>query len=133
MESSENLIDEFIEIDELNKDQFLQVKETLTRIGLPGRAFNNKKTLWQQCYVLHKQKRYFIVHHKQLQMLDGEDIDMNDDEYDMVEYVSALLQEWKLIEPLYQVEKTKTKVVVVPFSKKSDWIFKSKYNFGVKS
>lgn len=133
--NNDELISSFFEIDALDSDTFLKVKETLTRIGIAGREQgSNKPTLWQSCHILHKRGHYYIVHFKQLFLLDGRDqfTTFTDEDYDRTEYVVALLEEWGLVKPLFVVEKIKVDLVVIPFSKKDQWNLKSKYRIGVK-
>ena len=133
METNEDYLDDFVEIDILDTDQFLKVKETLTRIGIPARLGRDKPILWQSCHILQKRGRYFIVHFKQLFQLDGKatDDDISDEDLDRVEYVASLLEEWNLIKCLCEIEKKKVCVKIIPFSQKENWDLRSKYNIGV--
>lgn len=131
----DQILNELFEIDVLNTDQFLKVKETLTRIGIASRAAGEEqKTLWQSCHVLHKKGKYYICHFKQMFLLDGrtKSTDFTEGDYDRLEYVVALLEEWGLVSPKCKVEKPQTRVVVIPFSKKSEWALRSKYTVGEK-
>lgn len=121
------------EIESLTKDQFLKVKETLTRMGIPSNK-DIRKVLWQSCHVLHKQGRYYICHFKHMFLLDGRTkiTRIDDDDYRRLQYVVALLEEWGLIKPLDEVKKERTQLVIVPYSKKSEWELKSKYTMGIK-
>lgn len=121
------------EVEALSRDQFLTVKETLTRMGIPS-SKDEQKTLLQSCHLLHKQGRYYICHFKHMFLLDGRTkvTRLNEDDYKRLQYVVALLEEWGLIKPLEEVTKEKTPLVIVPFAKKTDWILKSKYTMGVK-
>lgn len=121
------------EIEPLTRDQFLTLKETLTRMGIPSNK-NEKKVLWQSCHVLHKQGHYYICHFKHMFLLDGRTkiTRLDDDDYSRLQYVVALLEEWGLIKPIEKVDKIRTQLVVVPYSKKSEWELKSKYTMGIK-
>lgn len=129
----EELLETFFEVEPLDKDQFLKVKETLTRIGLPSRSTGSQQsTLWQSCHILHKQGRYFICHFKQLFMLDGkyDSTDFTDEDEDRTEYVVALLDEWGLVKSMFDVIKPKVNVIVIPFSQKKKWNLMAKYRIG---
>lgn len=132
---NDDLVNTFFEIHPLDQDAFLKVKETLTRIGIAGREPGaNKPTLWQSCHILHKRGHYYIVHFKQLFLLDGRTrvTDLTDEDIDRTEYVVALLEEWNLVRPIYKPEKIKVDLVVIPFSKKGEWNLRNKYTIGVK-
>lgn len=134
--ATELLMDGFFEIEPLDTDQFLKVKETLTRIGIASRKRGeNKPTLWQSCHILHKRGRYFICHFKQLFLLDGRTkvTNFDDEDYDRTEYIVSLLEEWGLIKSLFDVEKPKVNVVVIPYGKKNEWSLRSKYTIGEKN
>lgn len=132
---AESNTDNFLEVAPLDRDQFLKVKETLTRIGIPANMRQAERpVLWQSCHILQKRGRYYIVHFKQLFLLDGKaaEEDISDEDLDRVEYVAALLAEWGLIQPLFQLEKPKVSVKIVPYSQKYDWDLRSKYSIGVR-
>jgi hypothetical protein len=134
--SASELMEGFFEIESLDTDQFLKVKETLTRIGIASRKKGEEKpTLWQSCHILHKRGRYFVCHFKQLFLLDGRTkvTNFDDEDYDRTEYIVALLEEWGLIKSLYDIVKPKVNVVVIPYSKKNDWNLRSKYTIGEKN
>lgn len=134
--AASELMDGFFEIESLDTDQFLKVKETLTRIGIASRKKGEEKpTLWQSCHVLHKRGRYFICHFKQLFLLDGRTkvTNFDNEDYDRTEYIVSLLEEWGLVKSLFDVEKPKVNVVVIPYSKKTEWSLRSKYTIGEKN
>ncbi len=131
----EGLLDSFVEIEALDRDQFLKVKETLTRIGIPANARGDQAPiLWQSCHVFQKRGRYFIVHFKQLFQLDGKarDEDITDEDLDRVEYIACLLEEWGLVKMMYDLDKPKVSVKIIPYSKKNEWDLRSKYTIGTK-
>lgn len=135
MVNNHELVDDFFEIKELDQDQFLKVKETLTRIGISSKKkIDNKPILYQSCHVLHKRGRYYIVHFKQLFQLDGrmEVTDFSDEDYDRTEFVVCLLEEWGLIESLVELEKPNVKITVIPYREKRNWNLQSKYTIGIK-
>lgn len=137
--NTDELVDSFFEIDELDNDQFLRVKETLTRVGLVVRNDNDDlPVLNQTCHILHKQGRYYIVHFKQMFLLDdkGYRTFYSDADKLRTQKVVSLLQRWGLIDILYTPDAIeddyKIGVTVIPFKDKSKWELKSKYNIGEK-
>ena len=115
-------------------DDFLKVRETLTRIGVASRK---DRTLYQSCHILHKQGRYFIVHFKELFALDGKPTDFEDADIGRRNAIANLLAEWGLIE-LLEPEKSKdpiapiSQIKVLPFKEKDQWTLTPKYNIGKK-
>ena len=97
--NSQDVTDKFIEIDAVDSDTFLKIKETLTRLGIASRKTGEKPTLWQSCHILHKRGKYYIVHFKQMFLLDGkfERTEISQDDLDRVTAVANLLQQWALI------------------------------------
>ena len=97
------IIETLFEVDPLSKDQFLKVKETLTRVGIASRK-TQPPTLWQTCHVLHKQGKYYICHFKQLFQLDGRiDVtDFTDEDYSRAEFIVRLLEDWGLVRAKYE-------------------------------
>lgn len=135
MSSIKELLNSFHEVEPLNTDQFLKVKETLTRIGLPSRRQEGEKPiLWQSCHVLHKKGRYYICHFKQLFQLDGRTrvTDFTEEDQDRTEYVVALLEEWGLVQSIYPVGKPQVNLIVIPYAKKGEWDLRAKYSIGEK-
>lgn len=125
-------IDLLIEVLLKKPDDFLKVKETLTRIGIASR---NTKTLYQSCHILHKQGKYYIVHFKELFALDGKPTDFSDSDEGRRNTIVNLLAEWGLIE-IVDPKKTKEPVTplshikVLPHKEKSEWELVTKYNIG---
>ena len=113
-------------------DDFLKVRETLTRIGVASRK---DKKLFQSCHILHKQGRYFIVHFKELFMLDGKKANLEANDIERRNTITTLLGDWGLVEiqgtvdlkcaPLRQIK-------IIPFKEKSQWELCPKYNIGNK-
>lgn len=130
-----------IKIDLAEPDDFLVVKESLTRIGIAGRV-EGKKKLVQSSFILHKRGQYAIVHFKELFLLDGKKSDITRDDYARRDRIANLLQEWGLChinDPREQEYETLTKqesqslyatIKIVPFKEKKDWILTSKYHIG---
>lgn len=129
-----SLVDSLVEVRLGEQDDFLKVKETLTRIGVASRK---EQALYQSCHILHKQGKYYIVHFKELFMLDGKPANFSDDDKGRRNTIAALLEEWGLIKivdqdsikdprlPLNQIK-------ILPFKEKGEWRLVSKYNIGRK-
>ena len=128
-------IGEMVEITLKESDDFLKVKETLTRIGVASRK---EKTLYQSCHILHKQSKYYIVHFKELFALDGKPYNFSDTDVARRNTIANLLEEWSLVK-LVDVEKTKDPILplnqlkILSFSEKEEWTLTPKYNIGKKS
>lgn len=131
--SRDELVETLVEIAPLDTDTFLQVKETLTRIGIANRA---KKTLYQSCMVLHKKGKFYICHFKELFGMDGKSTKVLKEDYSRRNHIARLLQQWKLIKiinnEIIQVpsNEPQVSVYVLPFKDKRDWILESKYAIG---
>jgi hypothetical protein len=123
-----------IEIKLKNKEDFLKVKETLTRIGVSSKK---EKKLYQSCHILHKQGRYTIIHFKELFSLDGKETNFDEEDMSRRNTIVALLEEWNLIEIL-DSEKIKSpraamsRIKVITHKDKNEWTLVSKYNIGKK-
>lgn len=135
-EHDEELLSTFIEIEPLNNDEFLKVKETLTRIGIASRTQGeDKPTLWQSCHILHKRGKYYACHFKQLFLLDGRDkrTNLSEEDINRAELIANMLQSWGLIKIKEEYPfNTNVKVVVIPYKEKSNWNLRSKYTIGKK-
>lgn len=133
---NKDIIETFIEIEPIDSDTFLKVKETLTRMGIASRKSGETPTLWQSCHILHKRGRYFIVHFKQMFLLDGKTdrTVLTADDVNRTAAVANLLQQWGLIKVKSNVSQTLDDVnlVVISFANKSGWNLKSKYSIGRK-
>jgi hypothetical protein len=120
-----------LEIKLVNSDDFLKVRETLTRIGVASRKDN---TLYQSCHILHKQGRYFIVHFKELFALDGKKADLSENDMQRRNTVAHLLEDWGLVEILNPdiCEDTAplSQIKVLSFGEKKEWNLVTKYNIG---
>jgi hypothetical protein len=128
-------IDNLLEVRLKQEDDFLKVKETLTRIGVASRK---DKTLYQSCHILHKKGKYYIVHFKELFALDGKPTDFEENDLGRRNAIAKLLSEWGLIEiankefheqepvaPLSQIK-------IISYKEKSEWTLTAKYNIGKK-
>ena len=127
------MIESMIEVTLEQPDDFLKVKETLSRIGVASR---NDNKLFQSCHILHKQGRYYIVHFKELFALDGKPTNFSENDEGRRNTISNLLQEWGLVKivrgeteeniaPLRQIK-------VLAYADKDDWELVPKYNIGKK-
>ena len=127
-------IDEMVECTLAEPDDFLKIRETLTRIGVASRK---DKTLFQSCHILHKQGRYFIVHFKELFALDGKPTNFSENDQARRNTIANLLAEWGLIK-LVSSEQTATLVVplnqlkILSYKEKDEWVLTAKYNIGSK-
>ena len=114
-------------------DDFLKVRETLTRIGVASRK---EKKISQSCHILHKQGRYFIVHFKELFALDGKQTDLNEDDISRRNTIAKLLAEWDLVNIVSEQQihpaDSMSSIKVIPFSQKTEWELVAKYNIGKK-
>lgn len=128
-----SLVDSLIEVRLGEQDDFLKVKETLTRIGVASRK---DQSLYQSCHILHKQGKYYIVHFKELFMLDGKPANFSDDDKGRRNTIAALLEEWGLIK-IVDADRVSNKlplnqIKILPFKEKDQWTLISKYNIGRK-
>lgn len=114
-------------------DDFLKVRETLTRIGVASRK---DKTLFQSCHILHKQGRYFIVHFKELFALDGKVADLAENDIQRRNTIAKLLVDWGLITIIdakdFEDTAPLSQIKVISFKEKYDWTLETKYNIGKK-
>jgi len=122
-----------LEVTLVQPDDFLKVRETLTRIGVASRK---DKILYQSCHILHKQGRYFIVHFKELFALDGKVADLTDNDLQRRNTIAKLLVDWGLVQ-VVNAEAFKdmaplSQIKVIAFKDKNDWNLQTKYNIGKK-
>lgn len=127
-------INNFVEVQLVEQDDFLKVRETLTRIGVSSRK---EKVLYQSCHILHKQGRYYIVHFKELFALDGKLSTITENDVQRRNAIANLLEEWGLVKvinkkimennlaPIHQIK-------IISFKEKDDWELIPKYNIGKK-
>jgi hypothetical protein len=123
--------DTMLEIDLIEPDNFLKVRETLTRIGIASRKDNK---LFQSCHILHKQGRYFIVHFKELFALDGKESDISLSDIERRNCIAELLQDWGLLKILdkskAEPKASLSQIKVVSYKEKNEWELVPKYNIG---
>ena len=125
--------DQMVEITLNEPDDFLKVRETLTRIGVASRK---EKKIYQSCHILHKQGRYFIVHFKELFALDGKHANLTQNDVQRRNRIVQLLADWGLIS-IVNVEKIQdiaplNQIKVLSYKDKSEWILDTKFNIGSK-
>ncbi len=127
-------LSKFVEVVLVEEDDFLKVRETLTRIGVSSRK---ERVLYQSCHILHKQGKYYIVHFKELFALDGKPSTITENDVQRRNAIANLLEEWGLIKvvnfdiiennmaPIHQIK-------IISFKEKDDWELVAKYNIGKK-
>ena len=127
-------LDEMVEVALKQDEDFLKVRETLTRIGIASRR---DRKLYQSCHILHKQKRYFIVHFKELFALDGKPSNFSEEDEARRNTIANLLDQWGLVkllnrEIIEQKMAPISHVKILSHKEKDEWILESKYNIGKK-
>jgi hypothetical protein len=129
-----SVLESLIEVRLGEEDDFLKVRETLTRIGVASRK---DKTLYQSCHILHKQGKYYIVHFKELFALDGKPTDFSDEDKGRRNTVVKLLSDWGLIavvdpDKIADPQTPLNQIKILPFKEKNEWSLVTKYNIGRK-
>jgi len=131
MESRGWTQEQMLEVGLKEPDDFLKIRETLSRIGVASRR---ERKLYQSCHILHKQGRYYIVHFKELFALDGKETNLSENDIARRNTIANLLSDWGLVEvkgdstptaPLSQIK-------IISFKEKDEWILETKYNIGKK-
>jgi hypothetical protein len=127
-------LDDLIWVTLNEPDDFLKIRETLSRIGV---ASKKDRTLYQSCHILHKQGKYAILHFKQLFILDGKKSDFSDDDKARLNTIANLLAEWnllKLVDPSKSQDPVASlsQIKIISHREKDDWILVTKYNIGKK-
>jgi len=129
-------INSLIEVTLIEQDDFLKVRETLTRIGVASKKDN---ILYQSCHILHKQGKYYIVHFKELFALDGKPTDITENDLSRRNAIAKLLDDWELVTivNLEQIENPPpipiSQIKIISHKEKRDWELVPKYNIGKKS
>ena len=128
-----NVIDNLIEVTLPNEEDFLKIKETLTRIGV---ASKKDRKLYQSCHILHKQGKYYIVHFKELFALDGKQADLSDNDLERRNTIAKLLSDWGLVKIIDATKFTElaplSQIKVIAHKDKHEWDLQTKYNIGKK-
>ena len=125
-------IEDMLEISFKENDDFLKIRETLTRIGVASRK---NKTLYQSCHILHKRGRYYLVHFKELFALDGKESSFTENDLARRNSIARLLDEWDLLSILDEEQSSSplapmSQIKVLPHKEKSEWTLVAKYNIG---
>ena len=127
-----SIVNDFVEVTFDNPNDFLKIKETLTRIGIGS---NNKKVLYQSCHILQKQGKYYIVHFKELFKLDGKPTQFTEQDLARRNSIVALLSDWGLVK-VVDPDKIKEPridaklIKILPYAEKKNWQLESKYTIG---
>ena len=131
MEELEWRPDLMLEIKLAEPDDFLKVRETLSRIGIASRK---ERKLYQSCHILHKQGRYFLVHFKELFALDGKPSNISANDVQRRNTIATLLSDWGLIEIMGNAEDKAplSQIKVLTYKEKNEWLLETKYNIGNK-
>ena len=131
MEELEWTADLMLEVKLKEADDFLKVRETLSRIGVASRK---ERKLYQSCHILHKQGRYFIVHFKELFALDGKPTNISINDLERRNTIAGLLEDWDLVEIIGNSDQRAplSQIKVLSYREKDDWILETKYNIGKK-
>ncbi|MFK5882856.1 MAG: translational repressor RegA [Candidatus Izemoplasma sp.] len=127
----QEIVDTLVEIDILEEDNFLKIKETLTRIGVPS---YRTSTLFQSCHILHKKGKYYICHFKELFKLDGRPTNLSREDIQRRNSIANLVQSWKLCkivnDNILDSKDTQSRLKIVKFHEKKDWNLEAKYTIG---
>ena len=131
MESINWTQEQMLEVTLKEPDDFLKIRETLSRIGVASRK---EKKLYQSCHILHKQGRYYIVHFKELFALDGKQTNLSENDIARRNTISKLLKDWGLVELKGETEPIAplSQIKIISFKEKGDWTLETKYNIGTK-
>ena len=123
--------DLMLEVGLAESDDFLKVRETLSRIGVASRK---ERKLYQSCHILHKQGRYYIVHFKELFALDGKPTNISLNDIERRNTIAGLLEDWGLVTMIGNSEPRAplSQIKVLSYKEKDDWILETKYNIGSK-
>lgn len=129
-----SVLESLVEVRLGEEDDFLKVRETLTRIGVASRK---DKTLYQSCHILHKQGKYYIVHFKELFALDGKPSDFSEEDKGRRNTITKLLADWGLIavlepEKIADPQTPLNQIKILPYKEKGEWNLVTKYNIGRK-
>ena len=124
--------EQMLEVSLKEPDDFLNVRETLSRIGVASRK---ERKLYQSCHILHKQGRYFIVHFKELFALDGKDTNLSENDISRRNTITNLLKDWGLVQIVGELGEMAplSQIKVLSFSEKDSWQLEAKYNIGKKT
>tara|TARA_B110000285_G_scaffold80556_1_gene92982 strand:+ start:6743 stop:7150 length:408 start_codon:yes stop_codon:yes gene_type:complete len=132
MEQSDNLIKDLVEITFPEKDDFLKIRETLSRIGVASRR---DQELFQSCHILHKRGKYYITHFKELFKLDGKPTSIDESDIGRRNTIVKLLAQWKLVSivdesKIVEPQAPLSQIKIIPFKEKKEWKLTTKYSIG---
>lgn len=126
-----DIVDSLIEIRLENEDDFLKVRETLTRIGISS---PKEKKLYQSCHILHKRGKYYIVHFKELFALDGKNTNFSEEDEGRRNTIAKLLSDWGLVSLVSDIDESNmcpmNQIKIISYREKEDWELVAKYNIG---
>ena len=123
--------EDMLEVRLREPDDFLKIRETLSRIGVASRK---ERKLYQSCHILHKQGRYYIVHFKELFALDGKETNLSDNDIARRNTIRKLLKDWELVEVVGELNDLAplSQIKIISFKEKDEWNLETKYNIGKK-
>jgi len=129
-----NIFDTLVEVELKTPEDFLKIKETLSRIGVQS---HNEKRLAQTCHILHKQGRYYIVHFLEMFIIDGKGKNFTDDDKGRRNTIASLLEQWNLLkiknpDIVKEPKASMRSIRIVPYSEKNEWVLVTKYRIGNK-
>tara|TARA_B100000519_G_scaffold66744_1_gene56696 strand:+ start:19 stop:435 length:417 start_codon:yes stop_codon:yes gene_type:complete len=131
MESINWTQEQMLEVSLKEPDDFLKIRETLSRIGVASRK---ERKLYQSCHILHKQGKYYIVHFKELFALDGKLTNLSENDIARRNTIANLLRDWGLVEVIGKSEPVAplSQIKIISFKEKDEWLLETKYNIGGK-
>ena len=123
--------EQMLEVSLKEPDDFLKIRETLSRIGVASRK---ERKLYQSCHILHKQGKYYIVHFKELFALDGKITNLSENDIARRNTIANLLRDWGLVEVIGKSEPVAplSQIKIISFKEKDEWLLETKYNIGGK-
>lgn len=132
MHEQDQLVENLVEVSFEERDDFLKIRETLSRIGIASRR---EQELFQSCHILHKRGKYYIVHFKELFQLDGKPTTIEESDIGRRNTICGLLQQWNLLKVLEpsKIEEPKvplSQIKIIPYKEKTEWKLTTKYSIG---
>ena len=132
MDNQEDIVKDLVEVTFPERDDFLKIRETLSRIGVASRR---EQELFQSCHILHKRGKYYITHFKELFKLDGKPTNIDESDIGRRTTIVGLLEQWNLVSVVNksQIEEPKaplSQIKIIPFKEKNDWKLTTKYSIG---
>ena len=132
MDNQEDIVKDLVEVTFPERDDFLKIRETLSRIGVASRR---EQELFQSCHILHKRGKYYITHFKELFKLDGKPTNIDESDIGRRNTIVGLLEQWNLVSVVNksQIEEPKaplSQIKIIPFKENTDWKLPTKYAIG---